>query len=213
MTWQLQLHHFKDAQAIELPGHPEGSGFKTITEYVEFVQSYLEKNPVKDLVLTGHSMGGAIAIEYALRSSDLKGLVLVGTGARLRVRQDLMSMILGNYKEASNIIAKLSVSPSCDPVIVDRIAREMLKVRAEVTHGDFAACNVFDRMNEIERIKTRTLIVCGADDQLTPPKYSQYLQERIQNSKLVIVPGAGHSVMLEKYRAFNEALQGFLTSL
>ena len=67
-------------------------------------------------ILVGHSMGGAIAIEYALRNPELTGLVLVGTGARLRVRQDILSMILDNYQEASQMIAKLSVAPDCDPI-------------------------------------------------------------------------------------------------
>jgi pimeloyl-ACP methyl ester carboxylesterase len=214
LSWQIQLHHFKDAQAIDLPGHPEGSGFKTIGEYVDFLERYVkEKNGVKDLVLVGHSMGGAVSIEYALRNPNLRGLILVGTGARLRVRRDITEMILKDYEEASKLVARLSVGPSCDPVIVDRIAKEMLKVRAEVTYGDWVACNGFDRMNDVERITVRTLVVCGTDDRLTPPKYSEYLHEKIRNSKLMVIPGAGHSVMMEQHRAFNEALEAFLASL
>jgi pimeloyl-ACP methyl ester carboxylesterase len=213
MSWQLQLHHFKDAHAIRLPGHPTGSGFKTIAEYVESVERYLERNVIRNPVLVGHSMGGAIAIEYALKHSDPEALVLVATGARLRVRQDLMVMMLKDYEETSKSIARMSVSPSCDPVLVERIAREMLKVRAEVTYGDFEACDRFDRTNDVQKITNQTLIICGADDLLTPPKYSQYLHQEIRNSQLVVIPGAGHSVMLEKHREFNEALEAFLASL
>ena len=213
MSWQLQLHHFKEAQAIGLPGHPEGPGFKTIGEYVESVEEYLEKNAIGNPVLVGHSMGGAIAIEYALSHTDLEGLVLVGTGARLRVRQDLIAKIMQDYEDASKSIARMSVSPSCDEVLVERIAREILKVRAEVTYGDFEACNRFDRMNDVEKIDCPTMIICGADDQLTPPKYSQYLHQKIRNSRLNIIEGAGHSVMLEKHREFNMLIEAFSASL
>jgi pimeloyl-ACP methyl ester carboxylesterase len=213
LSWQLQLHHFKEARAIELPGHPTGSGFRTIKEYTESVQEYLKEEKIRNPVLVGHSMGGAIAIEYALTHRDLQGLVLVGTGARLRVRQDLMAKIKEDYEEASRLIARVSVSPSCDPLLVERIAKEMLKVKADVTYGDFDACNSFDRMNDVDQIGTQTLIVCGADDLLTPPKYSRYLHEKMQNSELIIVPGAGHSVMLEKHREFNEAIEAFVASL
>jgi pimeloyl-ACP methyl ester carboxylesterase len=48
---------------------------------------------------------------------------------------------------------------------------------------------------------------------MTPVKYSQYLHEKIKGSELVIIPGAGHSVMLEKHREFNQALDAFLASL
>jgi pimeloyl-ACP methyl ester carboxylesterase len=213
MSWQLQLHHFKEARAVELPGHPNGSGCRSIGEYEAWLEDFVRQSAIKDPILVGHSMGGAIAIEYALRNSGLKGLVLVGTGARLKVRKDFLREILENYEEASKFIARLSVAPQCDPIVAERIARMMLNVRAQVTHDDYSACDKFDRMNDVEKITARTLIVCGAEDQLTPPKYSQYLHDKIRDSELLVIPGAGHSVMLEKYREFNRALEVFLSSL
>lgn len=213
VTWRLQLIRFKDAQAISLPGHPEGKGRDTIEEYTDFVRDYIQANHVQEPVIVGHSMGGAIAIEYALRNANLTGLVLVGTGARLRVRKDLLSKILGNYYDASRMLAELSVAPECDPVIVDRLVNEVLKVRPEVTYGDFCACNKFDRMNEVHRIACPTLIICGAKDQLTPMEYSEYLNQEIENSKLAVIPEAGHSTMLEKHREFNRVLEAFEASL
>ena len=198
---------------MDLPGHPDGLGLTTIDGYEAWVDRYLHENRISEPVVIGHSMGGAIAIEHALKTNGVKGLVLVGTGARLRVREDLLKLILENYEEASKIIAKLSVSPNCNSAVVERIAREMLKVNPKVTYGDFAACNAFDRIADIGRIRARTLVIHGADDQLTPPKYSKYLHEKIANSKLVTIPGAGHSVMLEKHREFNGALEEFLASL
>jgi pimeloyl-ACP methyl ester carboxylesterase len=213
LSWQLQLHHFVDAKAIGLPGHPDGLGLKTIPEYTRSMEDFLERNSIENPILVGHSMGGAIAIEYALNHADLKGLVLVGTGARLRVRQDLMARILEDYEDASKVIARLSVSQNCDQIVVERIARQMLKIKPEVTYSDFEACNRFDRMNDVEKIPSQTLVICGSDDRMTPPKYSEYLSQKIRNSKLILVPGAGHSVMLEKHREFNEALEAFLASL
>lgn len=212
MTWHLQLLRFSDVVAIELPGHPTGVGFSSIQDYSQHVAELLDKNKITNPILVGHSMGGAIAIELALRNSSLSALVLVGTGARLRVRQDILAKISENYPEAAKLIARWSVSPNCDPIIIDRIAQEMLKVRAEVTYGDFLACDKFDRMSEVASIRQRTLVICGADDLLTPPKYSQYLHEKILDSRLVLIPGAGHIVMLEKHREFNRALEDFLGS-
>jgi pimeloyl-ACP methyl ester carboxylesterase len=205
--------HFKDAVAVDLPGHPQDSGHSTIEDYATFIEKLIEEKALSSPILVGHSMGGAIAMTYALRNPKLKGLALVGTGARLRVDPRILSKIRENYQEASKLIAAWSVSRTCDPVIVDRLAAEMLKVKAEVTYGDFAACDKFDRMKDVENISCRTLIVCGSDDRLTPVKYSQYLHDRIRDSQLVVIPEAGHSVMLEKYRAFNEALNTFLGSL
>jgi len=213
MVWRLQLLHFKGSLAVELPGHPTGAGYSTIEEYASWVEEYIGKKAVKDPVLVGHSMGGAIAITLALRNSDLAGLILVGTGARLKVHPSILSKVKENYEEASKLIGSWSVSPSSDPVIAERITEELLRVKPEVTYGDFMACDKFDRMNDVNKIACKTLIAVGADDLMTPVKYSQYLHEKISKSKLVVIPGAGHSVMLEKHRSFNGAVQDFLDSL
>ena len=213
VTWQLQLKHFKDARAIELPGHPQGSGCSTIEEYAQFVERYIHTNHVNQAIPVGHSMGGAVAIEYALRNPGLIGIVLVGTGAQLRVRHELIAMIPDDYIEASEMIARLSVAPGSDPLMVERIRNELLKVKPEVVYGDFLACNRFDRMNDVHRISCPVLVLCGAKDQLTPIQYSEYLHQKIENSRLIIVPNAGHSVMLERHREFNSAVQDFEHSL
>jgi pimeloyl-ACP methyl ester carboxylesterase len=158
-------------------------------------------------------MGGAIALELALGNRDLRGLVLVGTGARLRVRPQFISDLKENYEKAAKLIASWSVSPRSDPIIVERLADDLLKVRPQVVLGDFLACDKFNRMNDLDKVTCRTLVVCGEDDRMTPEKYSRYLHEKIRDSKLKIIPGAGHSVMVEKHRPFNQALERFFASL
>ena len=213
MVWRLQLIHFNGSLAVELPGHTSGAGYSTIEDYASSVEEYIKKEAVKDPVLVGHSMGGAIAITLALAKFKLAGLVLVGTGARLRVQPTILSKVKENYEEASKLIAAWSVSPRSDPVIAQRIAQELLRTNSRVTYGDFMACEKFDRMNEVQNITCKTLIVVGEDDRMTPVKYSQYLHEKILGSKLVVIPGAGHSVMLEQQRLFNGAVEAFLGSL
>jgi len=212
-VWRLQTLHFKSSCAIELQGHPVGSGLTSIEEYAQTVSDYVQQTNVSNPVFVGHSMGGAIAIDLALRYPSVRALVLVGTGARLRVRPEFLSAIKSNYEEASKMLASWSVSPTSDQVIAERIAKDLLEVNPGVTLGDFMACDKFDRMKDVEKIRCQTLVLCGADDKMTPPKYSHYLHENIKGSKLVIVPGTGHVVMLEKHRAFNQELEAFLVSL
>ena len=212
-VWRLQTLHFKDSFAVELPGHPNGSGLATIDDYARVVEHQIDEKGIRTPIIVGHSMGGAIAIELALRKQELRALVLVGTGARLRVRPEFLRMIKENYEEATKLLSSWSVSASADPIIVDRLVQDLRRVRAEVTLGDLMACDKFDRMDRIGEIGCRTLVVCGEDDKMTPKKYSQYLHEKIKGSELAIIPGAGHSVMIEKHREFNRALEGFFASL
>jgi len=212
-VWHLQTVHFKDSVAVELPGHPNGSGLRSVDDYAQVVERQIDQNGIHNPIVVGHSMGGAIAMELALRKRELGALVLVGTGARLRVRPEFLAKVKEDYEEAAKLIASWSVSTSADPILVDRITRDLMKVDPDVALGDFIACDKFDRMNRVGEITCRTLAVCGEDDRMTPKKYSEYLHERIKNSEFTVIPGAGHGVMLEKPREFNRVLEAFFASL
>ena len=212
-VWRLQTLHFRDSFAVELPGHPNGLGLSTIDDYARVVKRQIDEKGIREPIVVGHSMGGAIAIELALRKQELRGLVLVGTGARLRVHPEFLRMVKENYEEAAKLLSSWFVSASADPIIAERLVRDLRAVNAEVTLGDLMACDKFDRMDRVGEIGCRTLVVCGEDDRMTPKKYSRYLHEKIKGSDLVIIPGAGHGVMVEKHREFNRALEVFLASL
>ena len=77
-------------------------------------------------------------------------------------------------------------------------------------YRDLAACNVFDIMQQLQEISISTLILCGAEDQLTPVKYSTYLHQHIAGSTLHVIPDAGHYVMREQPGTVNEAIDEWL---
>ncbi len=159
-------------------------------------------------------MGGAITIEIALAHPKfLMGIVLIGSGARLRVAPVIKDEVKRDYVHAAEVIAEWAYSPKSDAKLRKGAIQELLGVPAEVTYGDFQACDHFDRMNEIGGIDLPTMVVCGEDDLLTPVKYSQYLKEKIRDALSVVIPDAGHSVMLEKPGELNNALRSFQAKL
>lgn len=113
-------------------------------------------------------MGGAIAIEIALGEPKLlSAIVLVGAGARLRVAPMIMSEIRRDYVHAADLITGWAYSAKTGTSVKRISIQELLEVPAEVTYGDFEACDHFDRMGEVGQITLPTLIVCGEDDKLT----------------------------------------------
>ena len=213
-VWRYQTSAFPGSIALDLPGHPKGRGCNTISEYAQFVTQTIEERRLTSVALAGHSMGGAITIEIALTLPRfLAGIVLIGSGTRLRVTPVIKDEVERDYPHAAEVIAHWAYSPKTDMKLRKASIQELLEVPAEVTHGDFQACDRFDRMNEIGRIDLPTLIVCGEDDRLTPIKYSQYMKERIRNARIVIISDAGHSVMLEKPEELNHALRSFLAEI
>lgn len=73
----------------------------------------------------------------------------------------------------------------------------------------------FDRLDltkELHRITARTLVLVGENDILKPRKYSERIAREIPGADLVVVPGAGHAICLEKPALFNAIMLGFLAA-
>ncbi len=203
-----------DVYAIDLPGHGKSGGKAkdTIPAYAEVVRQFAEAVGLEEFFLAGHSMGGAIAQTLALEHPErLQGLILVGTGAKLRVAPAILDGIKNDYESAARLIAEWAYSSSPDPHLLELYVRGALQVPAESTYDDFVACDRFDIMGQVAKISVPTLIVCGKEDRLTPPKYCEYLHSQIPGSELELVPNAGHMVMVEQEEAVAEAISRFVS--
>jgi len=217
-SWSYQKVFFEkefNPIIIELPGHgeSEGAGEQEVARYAEHVEAFLKALGLLKTFLVGHSMGGAIVQTLALSHPGMiNGIVLVGTGARLKVLPMILNGIKDDFEETVQKINQMAYSRKAPPTLIERGAAEMLQSRAEILYGDYLACDRFDLMNEIKKIGLPTLIVCGEDDQLAPVKYSQFLHDRIKGSKMEILPEAGHKVMIETPQLFNEKIKEFISS-
>jgi pimeloyl-ACP methyl ester carboxylesterase len=218
-TWSYQKGFFEkefNPIMIELPGHgeSEGEGEQEVVRYAEHVHAFLKALGLRKVFLVGHSMGGAIVQTLALSHPEMmKGIVLVGTGARLKVLPLILDGIRNNFEETVLKINQFAYSRKAQADFVEKGVSLMLQCRPEVLYGDFLACDRFDLMNEVEKIDLPALILCGDDDELTPAKYSQFLHSRIKGSKMEVLPNAGHMVMMESPQAFNEKIKEFIEEL
>ncbi len=218
-SWYFQKEYLKslaEVVLVDLPGHGRsiGDGCQAIEDYVESVREALLQAAPEGCYVAGHSMGGAIAMSLALAYPDLvKGLVLVGTGARLRTLPEILEGILKDKENTVRSVIRFAFSKKASPRLVETGFNEMMQSRKEIIYGDFYACNRFDVMEKLGEIDMPTLILCGTDDLLTPSGYSEYLNREIRGSELVLVEDAGHMVMLEKPEETNRAIGSFLTRL
>jgi len=217
-TWSCQKGFFEkrfNPIIIELPGHGEsgGEGEDEIGKYAEDVRVFMKTLGLRKVFLVGHSMGGAIVQTLALTQPEVvKGIVLVGTGARLKVLPMILDGIKNNFERTVQTITRFAYSRKVSSDLMERGVSDMMRCRPEVLYGDFLACDRFDLMNEVEKIDLPALVLCGSEDELTPVKYSQFLQQRIKGSKLEILPNAGHMVMIESPEAFNEKVGEFIAT-
>jgi pimeloyl-ACP methyl ester carboxylesterase len=215
LSFYYQLRHFRNSKAIDLPGHPAGKPCTSIDAYVEWVRGFNTARRYKDIVLCGHSMGGAIALQYALRYPDeLKAIILMGTGARLRVHPDFIQRCEdpgadNSYWLEGHKAYYHKVASDIYPVLVQR-AQE---IGPAVELNDLRACDHFDIMDQVKDVRVPTQVLCGSEDALTPVKYSEYLAQHIRGARQRVIPKGTHFVQLEKYQQVNEAIEGFLASL
>jgi len=214
--WYFQKLRFPDADAPDLPGHPRGQLCESVDEYVEWLHSYIQGQGYKDVVLAGHSLGGAITLLYALKyPQDLKGIISIGSGARLRVLPLILEAIREKLDDQQGWLNELVVPlyATVDETVRQLMIPRMLANGPAAQLNDFLACDKFDIMDRVGEIKLPALAIVGDQDNMTPPKYSQYLASHLPNCRAVIIEGCTHLAFLEKPDQVNLAIEGFLTQI
>lgn len=215
LSFYYQLRHFRNSKAIDLPGHPAGKPCTSIAGYVEWVRGFNTARRYKDIVLCGHSMGGAIAMLYALLYPEqLRAIILMGTGARLRVHPDYFRRCEEPGEDNSRWLdGQREYFASVEPDIYQSLMRRAAEIGPEVELNDLRCCDRFDVMDEVRRIQVPTQVLCGSEDVMTPVKYSSYLAQHIKGARQNIIAGAGHFLQLGKYHEVNEKIEEFLATL
>jgi pimeloyl-ACP methyl ester carboxylesterase len=220
LSWPPQVRRLADRRvyAIDLPGHggSPGSGRSTVKDYADDMAAFMSALDLKYAVIAGHSMGSGIALTLALKHPEkVQGLVLIGAGARLRVAP----AILAGLKDAKSFHATVqmindySFTLEGPPRLKELSTQRMAETSPSVLYNDFKACDAFDLTDQLEKINIPTLIICGAQDRMTAPRFSEYLHDAISNSRLEIVEKAGHMMMLEQPQLLVELISRFLDDL
>ncbi|MCP2317850.1 Pimeloyl-ACP methyl ester carboxylesterase [Nocardia amikacinitolerans] len=196
--------------------------------------------PTGPVVLVGHSMGGMTALTYAslypheigtrvvgaaLIATAASGLADAGFGRLLR--NPVISLFQAAVRRAPSLMhhAKLMACKVFAPLIrtaefgdrkvsprVLTLANAMHNQTSVVTMASFlSAFMAYDQTDALAVLsKIPTLVLCGSADLMTPPSHSVAMAATIEYSDLVMVEGAGHSVILEQPRHVADALARLL---
>jgi pimeloyl-ACP methyl ester carboxylesterase len=215
LSWVFQRELERSMQVIltDLPGHGKSPGEApdAIEGFTGHVYDTLQSLNLERCFIAGHSMGGAVAMSLAMAHPDLvKGLILIGTGARLRTMPEILEGVLQDKEKTVRMIVDFSFDKHAFPTIKESGFAQMMRCSAQTLYNDFQACTHFDVMDDLHTIRVPTLITCGRWDLLTPPKYSEYLHRHIEGSYLDLIDGAGHLVMLERPRELNRTIERFI---
>lgn len=220
LSWPPQIRRMADERiyALDLSGHgkSEGLGRQSIDKYADDIIAFMKELKISAAVMVGISMGSGIALTLALKyPKKVLGLGLLGAGAKLRVAPAILETA-GNpntFESAVELINENCFSANTTQSLLDLSKAQMLEMRPPVLLGDFLACNAFDVTSQLGQINIPAIIVCGAEDKMTPLKFSELLQNGITNSQLHVVENAGHLVMAEQPDIVADLLKQFVDGL
>ena len=179
---------------------------------------------IKRAHVLGHSMGGFIAQEFALMYPEKTDkLMLCCTMDKLSKRNKLLFESM--YSLWKSGISRESwfrglycwfFSPSFfeDEQTIKFIMEFAITAPHQQTlsgfKGQMEACIGFNVTEKIKNIQHETLVLVGEDDILITPNESKLLKDSIPNSRIVVVPGAGHTPHVECKNDFLKKILDFL---
>ena len=203
--------------ALDLPGHGKSEKLHcpvTVKKYSDIVAEFIAKTCPDKAVIVGHSMGGAVALTNVIEHPEnLKGIVLVATGAKLGVLPSIREGLRTRFEETvKTIVGPRQFSSKTNLETIRFVTDEILKCKSEMASADYEACNGFDVRQKLQSITVPALIIVGEEDRMTPATWSTYMKENIPKSKIGVIRDASHLPMLERPSEFNRYLTEFVIS-
>jgi pimeloyl-ACP methyl ester carboxylesterase len=220
--WSNQVKAFSPKYkvvTIDLAGHGE-SGLErsdyTLQSFSEDVAAVVNKLGLKKIILIGHSMGGPVIIEAAIR---LKGKVIGLVGADTfqnlgeTFPEDQMQQFLKpfkeNFVETTKGFVKTMFPPTADSILVKKVADDMSSAPPQIAVS--AMENMF-KDNAISALKELDAPIISINCDLYPVKVEEN-RKQVKSFEVKMMNGVGHFVMLEDPAKFNQLLQESIDEL
>jgi len=210
----------------DIRGHGESEAgndsysFPLLASDVANLLAYLE---IERTAFVGLSVGGMIGQQFALDYPEkLQGLVLCSTGSQTHAqaktvlaeridavrREGLKGQVVPTLRRwfTSRFIEDA-------PCTMSWVSDLILSTSTDGYVGCCQAIQDLDLTSQLSQIRTRTLLIPGAEDTAFPEKSSRLIQEQIAGASLSVLTGAAHLGLVERAHAFNEILVPFLAEV
>ena len=204
-------NHFRNKYnlvIIDLPGFGDSDEPKTawsLNDYIILLNTFFEKNNIKNPVIVGHSFGGKLALLYASIYDVNKLIVLASPFKKEISKLSFKTRILKALKKVKALkkfenFAKRHIG-SDDYRNASPIMREVLTrhINTDITE-------------QVRKIKCPTLIIWGTNDEAVSYDRALELEKLIPNSGLVTYEGCSHYAYLERLHQTIKVLESFLNS-
>ena len=207
-------YHGWNVMALDLPGHGRSGGapLSSIRLMAEWVCKAV---PADRFSIVGHSMGALVALECAASNAGrVERIAMIGVAYPMKVGEAFMDAAKRDSYDAFDMETiwghaaqvPLAANPSPGMWMYGDVQARLERLAPGVLYNDLKACNDYRLEGEVE---CPALMILGKRDVMTPPKNSVSLQQKLKNSRSVVVDFSGHSLMSEAPDTTLDALIDF----
>lgn len=185
----------------------------SVTGLVDYVVDFVEFKGYQKVHVLGNSLGGHIALLYALARPDrVASVILTGSSGLFESAMGTSFPKRGDYefikkKTQATFYSPEVASKELVDEVFDIVNDRNKAIRVVATAKSAVRHNLGDKLHQI---KAPTLLVWGKQDQITPAFVGEKFHELIENSRLIFLDECGHAPMMEHPQAFNRHLEHFL---
>jgi len=192
------------------------------------IKSVLDQLDIKDAVLGGFSMGGAIAIRYIVKynSAHVSKLVLAGAAAPSWTQREnypynlpsasVDELITLTFQDRPKLLSDFAkIFSATEKTLNEGIGNWLNKIGISASAYATAQClyalRDTDLRDDLKKINIPTLILHGKKDKICSFDLALQMEAGIKDSQLVSFENSGHSLFLEETKKFNDELIQFAT--
>jgi 3-oxoadipate enol-lactonase len=215
--WGVLLHDFRGQLQSDKPPGPY-----SFERHVDDLTALIDALEIESVHLVGTSYGGEVALHAAVaRPERVRSLAVIDAASEIDALLEafVRSWILLARRETAREFYWAAIPSLYSTAFIHR-NRAFLEERVEdfavLPEEYFAGQRTLyetflglDVTGQLSAIRCPTLVICGEEDLLKPPRFSRLIAERIPRSELVLLPGCGHAAFLEQPETIRSLLYGF----
>ena len=210
-----------DCRGMWQSEHPAGP--YSMDQHVEDLAGLLNALNIPKAHIGGISYGSEISMLFAIQHPEMTRSLIVMDGVSeihpllkgqtfpwlMAAERNDPEMLLRTSYHMNFAEEWISAHQAFIEASVDRYAQIDMAAFAELMKA-FYALNITD---QLQNIKAPSLVIVGEKDLIKGRDYANIIADKIENSQLVVVPGAGHAICLEKPALVNSLLVGFIKTI
>ncbi|RMG21603.1 MAG: alpha/beta hydrolase [Bacteroidetes bacterium] len=196
-----------------IPLYEKNNVSTTVSGLTAYVEEFAAFKGIENCTLIGNSLGGHIALVYALQNKEkVRALVLTGSSGLFESGMGSGFPRRSSYEYVRERVAYTFYSP-------EMATKELVDEVFGIVNDNFKTLRVLkiarsaqrhNMRDDIVSIHVPTLLIWGLNDNITPPRVAHEFHKLIPNTQLNFIDKCGHVPMMEHPQKFNRILKGFL---